>query len=235
MDLDELIGRARQRSDDNGSQPFSTDCDWAIWASEGERQACMRASLIYDDTSDFCTLTITPGVTKYDIDHRILRISDENVRWKYSISDRLWPVKMTGIDRRFHLGHHHHWHEIWDCDENVTGNRVERVAQVNKTLHVWPKPSSTLAGTLILGVYRLPLYPMEDGGDEPEIPLEHRDGLVDWMLFKAWSSKDPEQNDPDAAKIAYDAFEARFGPLETADVMRRRNERRSSTPQYPRF
>lgn len=235
MDLDELIGRARQRSDDNGHQPFSTDCDWAVWASEAERQACLRADLIYDDTSDFCTITITPGVTKYDIDHRILRISDANVRWKFSISDRLWPVKMTGIDRRFHYGHHHHWHEIWGCDENVTGNRVERVAQVNKTLHVWPKPSSTLSGTLNLGVYRLPLYPMEDGGDEPEIAFEHRDGLIDWMLFKAWSSKDPEQNDPDAAKIAYDAFEARFGPLESADVMRRRNERRSSTPHYPRF
>ena len=234
MDLDDLICRAKQRSDDSGHQPFSKEFDWAIWASEGERQACMRASLIYDDTSDFCTIAILPGITSYELDHRILRISDENVRWKFTDSTRLWPVTMTGIDRRFHhhRRHHHHWHEMWDCDENVTGNRVDRIAQVNKTLHVWPKPSSTLSGSLMLGVYRLPLYPMEDGGDEPEIPLEQRDGLVDWMLYRAWSTKDPEQNDPQAAKIAYDNFEARFGPLESADVMRRHNERRSITPEY---
>lgn len=235
MDLDDLICRAKQRSDDSGNQPFAPDDDWARWASEAEREACMRASLIYDDTSDFCNITITPGVTSYALDPRILRISDENVRWQNTISTRRWTVEMAGIDRRFHHRHRHHWHEIWGCEENICGNRVERVAQVNKTLHVWPKPSPELAGTVIIGVYRLPLYPMEDGGDEPEIPFEHQEGLVDWMMFRVWSTKDPEQNDPEAAKIAFDAFEARFGPRETADVMRRRNERRSVSAPYGGF
>lgn len=220
MNLGELIARARQLSDDNVSPPLNLDAlnsdeEFTQWAAEAEAEAADRASLLYDDTSRFCSIALVAGRTSYRMDERILRISSAVLVPAGGGRER--PLRLTGVDN-MPPGH--------------GPGRVCSVAHMKNTLRAWPAPSAQQLGTIRLGVYRLPLFPLEGPADEPEIPLEHHEGLVDWMLYRAFSPKDNESGDPRRAADALALFEANFGPRETADVKRRRNERRRVTAPY---
>lgn len=102
------------------------------------------------------------------------------------------------------------------------------------TLTLYPAPSG--AGTLLSDVYRLPLYDIDDSfSDEPEIPAELHMGLVDWVLYRVYSTKDSELEDPARAQAALRDFTDRFGERRTGDAQRRHRERRRVTTrnQYP--
>jgi hypothetical protein len=106
-------------------------------------------------------------------------------------------------------------------------SRPYKLVHLRGEVRLWPTPS--VAGTLQLAVYRLPLSPMEADEDTPEIDEQHHDGLVDWMVYKAYQTKDGEQGDRERSQDALALFEARFGPRDSADVRRRQNERRRVT------
>ncbi|MNY04584.1 hypothetical protein D3C86_1372660 [compost metagenome] len=76
-------------------------------------------------------------------------------------------------------------------------------------LHLYPRPSA--AGTINLAVVRLPVMPMEGGSDTPELRDESHSGIVDWMLYRAYSRRDGDQHDPRLAAEALARFEAEFG------------------------
>ena len=70
---------------------------------------------------------------------------------------------------------------------------------------------------LNLTVARLPLTEMDDlGGDEPEIRPEFHRSLRFWMLYRAYSKKDRETEDPEKAQANLALFEAEFGPRSSA-------------------
>lgn len=222
MEVSALLAEYRRRADDRVPEYYVGDEEAMQLASEAEREACMRANLIFDDA--------TEGVAVYDIasGQSALKVSSlvwhiEHATFSPSGGGRPRTVRLTGID----------WLRQQCGADGREATYVEALAHVERTeVRLFPLPR--VAGILRLQIYRLPQFALESLSDEPEIAEEHHDGLVDWMLYRTWSAKDSEQEDPARAAQALADFTARFGERPTADVMRRRRERRRVTTRAPR-
>lgn len=222
MNLDDLIAEARFRMDDEvGPTHFVTDSALIRYANEGEREAAVRARLLYDDTPrpGITTIEVLADQDEYAIDPLVFWI--DSATFRRDAGGRTSELELRGMD----------WIQQRRGGQWATAIRPSVLADNgNGRLRLWPAPS--LPGTLQLRVYRYPLERMVEQGDTPEIREEHHDGLVDWMLYRAYSRPDPDsENGPKAAE-ALGAFTARFGARESADVARKHRERRISTTRY---
>lgn len=213
MTLSDLIDEFRRRASDNATPPDFSDAQCGIFATEAEKEACLRAKLLLDDSGDF-DQAIAAGQATILLDPLVLELSAASFTPTGSTAADL---TLTGMD----------W--IRDqCDwQTRTCSRPWRLAQLRDSLRLYPIPS--VAGSLSLSLYRFPANAIADLTDEPEIPVQHHDGLVDWMLFKAFSTKDSEYEDEKRAATALGLFEQRFGPRPDADTLRRQQERRRVT------
>lgn len=217
MTLEDLIRDYRRLADDTSEPPHLSDEDLARHASEGEREACIRARLLFDDsTAEVTQYAVTANQPVIAIDPRIDII--RAARFQPAAGGRAREIDLTGLD----------WIQE-QCDwQGRSSSRPSHAVHVTKTqLRLWPKPS--VAGTLYLDVYRLPLYDIEGLGDEPEIDADHHESLVDWLLYRSFSTKDSEHFNSDAAAEAYARFEETFGERPDADTRRRHRERRRVT------
>lgn len=219
MEAGELIAEARGRADDVGTEALYSDSTFLGWLSEAQEEAAVRARLFYDDSSRFTRITLAAGRSTYPLDPRIFFV--DAAHFIPVGAGRTRSLEVGGIDKLRER-------RVGVAD---TG-RVCQVAQVNKTLRVSRTPTAEHLGTVQLAVYRLPLNRIEDAGDELEIPVEHQLGLVDWVIFRAFSQKDSEKEDPQRAAKAELDFERRFGPRRDADALRRHHERRQVTTSY---
>lgn len=216
-----LLAEYRRRADDNANPPHTSDANAIAKLAEGEREACLRGAPIYDSTTTAVVqYAVAADQATVTLDPRILRI--DYAAFLSSAGGRALALCLTGID------------QIRDRCPITSANRPDYAAHESRnTLRLYPVP--TVAGTLTLCVYRLPLLDMEAVDDEPEIPVELHDGLVDWALYRTWSAKDSEQEDPARAQTALRDFTERFGERRDAQAMRRHRERRRVTtvPVYP--
>lgn len=216
MDAAALVAAFRQRADDATEPYHYADADLYRWLTEAEKEACLRARLIYDDTSAFLEIPLSDGVGDYALSPLVDRIV--TVTLTPSVWGRPVQLCLTGVDQ-------------------MRGELVglPRLAgRIGQFLRVWPRPAAEVAATTTLRIaaYRFPQFAIEADADEPEIPEEHQDGLVDWLLYRAYSTKDGELEDPSRAQAALAEFTARFGERPTADVLRRHRERRRVTTRY---
>jgi hypothetical protein len=74
---------------------------------------------------------------------------------------------------------------------------------------------------LLMTVIRMPLNPMTDKKDEPEIRAHHHAMLVPWVLSQAYMVHDADTFDPQAAQRNEAEFENYFGQRPTANVQRK--------------
>lgn len=221
MELAQIIEEARRRMDDEVEPYFISDTALINWANEAEREASERARLLYDqDAGPITEIPVEPGRAQYPLDPRVQLIvgasfqRDNDLGWRKALD-------LRGLD----------WIEERDGSASRTASRPEALADDGRrTLHLWPTPS--MAGVLRLAVYRDPLERMEVEFDEPEIEERHHEGLVDWMLYRAWSRPDAESGDDARAARALADFERRFGASVSAGVRRKHRERRRITTRY---
>lgn len=221
MDLRGIIDTARQRLDDAVAPYLVEDVTLARFAAEAEREAAIRGRLIYDGTTAAITqIAVVAGQHTYPLDSRVDHIDAVS----FTRADSLRPrdLDLTGMDS---LREDCAWH-------TRSASRPRKAVHLEPqcSIRIWPTPSQ--AGTLDLSVYRAPMFDLEDDDDEPEIPQRHHDGLVSWILYRVYSSKDSELNDDARAGAALAEFTSRFGQRDTADVMRRHRERRRVTTRY---
>lgn len=217
MTADELIASFRQRADDRESPYLVSDEDAFRFATEGEREACLRAKLIWDETSSFLSFPAVAGQAVYPINPLIDRI--ERVTFTPT-TGKAFDLCLTGMDA------------IAERYREQQDGKPELAAQFGSTLRLWPAPNAYATGTITLSCYRFPLFAMEAGSDEPEIPAEHHEGLVDWMLFRTYYAKDSETFDPGRAAQSLAMFERKFGERPSADVLRRHREHRRVTTRF---
>jgi len=209
-----LLAEYRRRADD-GVEPYQLeDAQVFAFLSEGEREACLRGAPIFDTvTADVVLYAVAADQATVTLNSLVLRIDHATFT---PTGGRACKLVVTGID------------EVRSRCLSTTASRPQYVCHESRTtLKMYPTPSE--AGTLALDVYRLPLLDIESEHDEPEIPLELHDGLVDWVLYRVYSSKDSELEDPARAAVALRDFTDRFGERRTADAMRRHRERRRVT------
>lgn len=215
MTLEELIDAFRDRSGDTVTPPLWSDDEVTLFLNEAQNEACERARLILDTTSpEVCELYVSAGTSGYDLDPRVLEIR----RAKLDLATR--PLVETSI-------------EELDAQmpgwESKTGTPTHFFQTSETGLTLVPKPLA--ADTLRLRVIRLPLQPMADDSDEPEIAAKHHYRMLDWALRCAYLKQDSEALDKQKAADHEAMFAASFGVRPDANVQRKRRDRRTPVVQ----
>lgn len=202
MTLQELIDLYRVQSGDRSTSlggcdddALSPDVVLKIYANEAEVEACRRGQLLRDSYSAMCTVPFAPGADSVALAPQIVRVLRASVDRKALdvFSAEEMDCFMPGWefqDRR-------------DVPQRlVTGMSAGR-------LNLWPRPE--VPGVIRLTVQRLPLKPMRDMRDQPEIRPELHPALVQWMLYRAYSTQDTDLYNDAKAAVCLGRFEEEFG------------------------
>lgn len=212
-----LLAEYRRRADDRAEPYFMSDAQVLVLLTEAEQEACQRSHPIFDcDTAEVVEYAVAANQSSIALDPRVWRV--DHATFTPDGALRGCRMELTGIDA------------IRDMQDGrtVIASRPTHAAHSGRsTLTLFPAPS--VAGTLRLDVYRLPLYDIETESDEPEIPAELHMGLVDWVLYRVYDTPDMELTDPQRAQRALADFTMRFGERRTGDAQRRHRERRRVT------
>ncbi len=209
MTLEQLIARFRIEADDLVPNPYLWQRDWlAMWFSEAQDEAAVRARLLLDDFTESVTqIEVTADVDAYKLHPKVYEI----VRLGFKPAG---DERTTGIDlvTRERLDR-----DYSDWRTRPAGD-VRWAMQTDTRLRLGPVPSRD--GVLHMEVYRLPLKPLVNDGDKPEIHEAHHHQLVQWVLYRAFSRPDADTHDPGRAEKAYAEFERYFGRSPDADLRR---------------
>lgn len=219
-----LLAEYRRRADDRAEPYFMSDAQVLALLTEAEQEACQRSHPIFDcDTADVVEYAVAANQSSIALDPRVWRV--DHATFTPDGALRGCRMDLTGIDAI---------RGMQDARGTAIASRPTHAAHSGRsTLTLFPAPS--VAGTLRLDVYRLPMYDIETESGEPEIPAELHMGLVDWVLYRVYDTPDMELTDPQRAQRALADFTVRFGERRTGDAQRRHRERRRVTTRnvYP--
>lgn len=217
MQYGELIREFRIRAHDKDAPYFWDDEDVLRWLNEAQKEAAVRGRLIPE--------RVTVHLIRDEVDYEL---NDLGMPPLYEIA-AAWidshhtkrPVRVVS-EEWFHNAHHsldcHNWHH-WEFGE------PRYVIQYDTSFKVFPRPIH--AFYLVLQGYRFP-YVGNDLTDSPEINPAHHIRLVDWALYRAFSTIDADGFDPQRVKDAEFVFNQYFGQPVDVDLHR---SFRSDEPQ----
>ena len=195
MTLEELIALYRAQSHDAQEPYFCSDELLAMYASEAQDEACRRGELLRDSASPLSVISFAADAQAVALDSRIVRVISARV-------DGQRVAVVSGTDMEM-------IRPEWQ-DDGARARPTHLVSGMTTgMLHLWPIPAAP--GTIRLTVQRLPLKPLANDNDKPEIRPELHRGLVEWMLFRAYSRQDTDLYNDAKAAIALGRFEAEFG------------------------
>lgn len=206
MTLEDLIRRFRVLSLDNATPPFWADEDVTDWLNEAQNEACIRARLIREDElAAVCSIALTPGIHTYALSPLVYEIIS------------MWVKPASGINRPVTLRSrewlNHHLPEWRECTRPA-----EIAIQDDTTVRI--VGTVEVGDTLELECYRLPLRPMANDTDKPEIHTMHHGHLVQWALHRAFGVPDADSFDPTKSARAEAEFTKYFGIRPDADARR---------------
>lgn len=207
MNLEQLIRQFRTDADDAVIPYRASDEAVTGWLNEAEQEACIRGRLLHESGDQaVCQIAVIAGIAHYPLHEALYEI--DYLAFKPTGDTRHHPISLLSREEldRIKPG----WRER-------TG-RPEYAIQGDTSIRLACTPDA--AGTLLLEGYRLPLIPMEDTSDEPEINAAHHAQLVHWALHRAFSVPDSETIDKDRAMLAEVAFARYFGFRPSADLRR---------------
>lgn len=215
MNLNTLITTAATRADDLEAGKLWSRAEWIEYANDAQNEACRRARLLVDSTTpDVCSITLTDGTATYDLHDSIIFVR------RARLVNSADGTALTVL-RRLHSD---------DLDRQVGPGWQEEVGQPrgcvvdmdDHQLRPYPTPD-TDDWEVQLTVHRTALipsanetYPMEQGDDVPEIRARWHIGLVNWMLYRAYSKQDSQCYNPKAAAMFLADFEIEFGKKSSA-------------------
>lgn len=222
MELQELENSFRVTTGDHGQPPLWASEDVRRWFNEAEREATERARLLQDKTTASVTrIPLLPDVREYLLHPKIFDVQGvglTNDMGKYTDLCRTTEQELDAYARR------HPNYRGWGREFYVYGEaKGNGTAGMRIVLDRAPQLAD---GFLTLNVYRYPMRDMEDSDDEPEIAQRHHDGLLDWVLYRAYTERDIEANAPQRAADHLAVFAGRFGQRVDANVMRKHREQR---------
>ena len=212
MNLEQLIQQFRIDADDMQSPPL-WESEWvAAWLTEAQAEAAIRGRLLFEAADPaICEIAVTAGTATYPLHTSLYELV--SLRFKVAGSDRSEPVHIKTREEldRIRPG----WRDRSDSQPRFA-------IQDDTSLTLVDRPSA--AGTLYLEGYRLPLKPLTNDTDKPEINQAHHRHLVHWALHRAFSKPDSETIDPARAATAEAAFTRYFGLMPDSDLRRRTRE-----------
>ncbi len=207
MNLNELIIAGQNGADEITDKPdllWSLE-EWTEYANDAENEACIRANLILDRTSALAVIAVLSGTATYSIDEKILLIK------RAKLSSGAEPLVKTS--RRVLDATYPNW-------ETDTGTVRSWLPDGSNKITLYKSPLAN--ATLNLMISRLPAAAMllaDKLTDTPEIDTQYHQGLVDWMLHRAYSKQDAETLDLGKAKEHLARFTKRFGERPPASAL----------------
>lgn len=209
MTLEQLIARFRLDADDRVANPYlSEDQDVAAWLTEAQAEAAIRGRLLMEASNPaVCEIVVDPGVSTYDLHPALYELT--HLRFKPTGAFLAQPVRLKTREELDRIDSH--WRDRAD-------GVVEWAIQDDSRLTLVAKPSA--GGVLLLEGYRVPLRPLQEPDDKPEIHQAHHLHLVHWALYRHFMRPDAEFYDPKRAMAAEAEFTAYFGARPDADLRR---------------
>ena len=168
--------------------------NFLLFLNEAQRKAVRNANLIFDKTSATTTKTVVAGTSIYSLDASIYAVVAATLDIGGSITT-LKPTDRIEIDRVYPS-----WREQSTTPIYFIHGR--------NSIELIPEPNA--AATLQLEVYRYPVA-LTLLASIPEIEIEHHEHLVDWVLYRAFSTKDADSVDIAKAMDAKNSFLSYFG------------------------
>ena len=207
MNLEQLTAQFRVDADDL-TEPYFWNAEWiAAWLTEAQAEAAIRGRLLYEAANpDVCTVAVTAGAATYPLHKSLYELVHLRFQATGAATSSVLSIKAREELDRIRPG----WR-----DETGTPRHA---IQDDTRITLVPRPE--LAGTLHIEGYRVPLKPLENDTDKPEIHEAHHRHLVHWALHRAFSKPDSETIDPQRAAAAEAAFTRYFGPSPDADLRR---------------
>lgn len=207
MTLEDLIAQFRLDADDRVASPLWSDEAVAGWFTEAVAEAAIRSRLIHESSNPaVCQIPVTIGASTYPL-HKALHEIDY-IAFKRTGATTSEPIKLMSremMDKR-----EPGWRDRTGC--------VRYAIQNDTSIRLAFTPDVT--GTIFIEGYRVPLNPLENDSDTPEIHTSHHRKLVHWALFRAFSVPDSETVDKDRAEKAERTFESYFGIRYDSDMHR---------------
>lgn len=220
----------RSRIDDTAKPYLWSDADGVVFANAAEEEACERALLLQEDSTDSAINNIS-GValqSVYPLDERIIEV--RSATWGGHFLD---PIDRTTLnDRRVLIRYGGYFEDRaftsrmdWST---LIGTPRFYLQEQARTLTLIRKP--TTAAPIHLSVYRFPTDPMvlSEPDRGPEIPRRYHLHLIDWMEHLSYDNTDADKGDTKKSADAETKFTRKFGPRLDADTQRSRRENRGN-------
>lgn len=206
MTLAELISAFRVDERDTGVPPNWSNPDLTRWFNEAVEEAAIRKSLLRETLP----LSLIPGDFEIALPARVVEVRTA----------------------RIVEGGRTYWLDPTDRYEQDRLNRDWRDIIERPTAFIHDDSSITLnrivaaSGELKLECYRVPVNPMADDNDEPEISAAHHRRLDGWVRYRAYMVPDSDFGDKKRAEQGLADFEDYFGRRPDADHRRNNNANR---------
>lgn len=209
MTLEQLRDLLRYRLNDEGLPQLWSDTELTAYINEAEREAALRARLLYDETSGVTEIPLVVGQGTYQLSELVIAVD---------------YVLLASTKRRLRRT------TQIELDDQEPGWRQRRGTpsqffEENTYLGLDRLP--TVTDTLNLGVHRYPMEAMAQGHDEPEIAAHLHLQMLEWAVYLAYRKRNSsDEEEVDRGLLAEKEFIRYFGERPDANVLRQRRIKR---------
>lgn len=219
MTLSELIQRFRIAAFDKVEPYFFSDDEITMWLNDAEREAAIRGRLIRDFTTpDVAEIPMVADKAYYPLHEAFYEI--EHIGYEYipPLANGYYDDNsLVLISQEDMTSLNPYWRNKGDM-HHLYGNELRYAVQYDTDIRIAPTPKYN--GMLYVEGYRVPIKPMKDDDDSPEINAIHHEYLVQWALFRGFSVPDTETFDPTRSGQAEAEFTRYFGLRPDSDLRR---------------
>jgi len=200
----ELEALFRSQIDDRVAPYLVSFDDFLSYLNEAQEEACVRANLLFDRTSPYCTIPLTPGIDRYALSPVIYSIAEAFVPDSNNNIVSLKKVSRIELDRAMP-----DWRER-------TGTPRYMVIYDD---HIELAPKPDVAIDLSIECYIFPAS-LTSSADEPVINQVNHKKLLDWVKYRVFSEPDNDLYDNDKGQLALIRFDHAFGTRKSAERIR---------------
>ena len=172
MMLHELVSHSRGMLADTATPHEWTDAQLTNWINDAERRFAEATFCLLDTSSALTTIEAEKGVEEYRVHPRVIMVLAVRDDHGAALRGRFTPTHRSLVSGR--PTHYTYF-------------------PGNHTLRLFPPPERDQVFRLV--VSRLPMHPLCDPADEPEIPQQYHLALCDWVACQALRGIDADVED----------------------------------------